>query len=157
LVVKSGEQPQATGACRATTTLNYGRTEVNGSEFLLPASALFEFVGTRGEEARNSSVYSGCHQFLGQSTLRFESPEPGARPPEKTSAPSAPELPDGLPFQMVFTQDVAFRTAADGDTVAAKLATSIQDAARHVLVPAGTPVVTRILCATLTRLHSGTT
>jgi hypothetical protein len=157
LVVKSGEPPQVTGACQATTTLNYGRTRVNESEFLLPAGALFEFVDTRGQEARNSWVYSGCHEFLGESTLRFAPPEPRPRPSGKAPGPPALALPEGLPFRTVFTQDIAFRTAADGDAVAAKLATPIQDAARHLLVPAGTPVVARILCATLTRLPGGVT
>jgi hypothetical protein len=151
LEVKSSEPPQVTGVCQATTTLNYGRTRVNDSEFLLPTSSLFEFVTTRGEEDRNSSAYSNCHEFLAESTLRFEPPKPGQQPSTKAPDQGTLALPEGLPFRVVFTQDIAFRTAAAGDTFAAKLATSIRDASGRVLVPAGTPVVARILDADLWR------
>ncbi len=151
LEVKPSEPPQVTGVCQATTTLNYGRTRVNDSDFLLPTSSLFEFVTTRGEEDRNSSAYSNCHEFLAESTLRFEPPKPGQQPSTKAPDQGTLASPEGLPFRVVFTQDIAFRTAAAGDTFAAKLATSIRDASGRVLVPAGTPVFARILDADLWR------
>ena len=156
LVVKSSELPQFTGACQATTTLNYGRTSLNNSEFLLPTRSLFELIGTHGEEVRNSSVYSNCHEFRGESTLRFDVPEPGRY--SSATASGRPlralpvlTLPEGRPFRIVFAQDIEFRTAAAGDTIAAKLATPIVDASKHVLVPAGTPVAVRILFADVSR------
>jgi hypothetical protein len=90
LVVNVSESPEATGACQATTTLSYGRTPVNELQSLLPASALFELFTTLGLEVRNSSAYSGCHEFEAQSTVRFEAPDAGLRPVEK--APERPAL-----------------------------------------------------------------
>ena len=153
LVVNVSESPEATGACQATTTLSYGRTPVNEWQSVLPASALFELFTTLGLEVRNSSAYSGCHEFAAQSTVRFEAPDTGLRPVEKAPERPALALPEGVPFRIVFTQDIKFRTVAAGDTIAARLATPIVDQSGHVLVPADAPVVTRILNAEFFRIQ----
>jgi len=117
LIVNSSEPPEITGACIARTTVHYSRTEVNGSDMLLPTQSLFEFEGRL--HALNSSVYSDCR-------LR-----------ERGTDPIALNLPEGLPFEVVFTGRISINSAA-GDTIPAKLATPIQDSSKHILVPSGT-------------------
>lgn len=133
LTVKPSEPPALSGACRARTTIRYSRAEVNGADILLPTQSLFEFVGSfQSELARNSSVYSDCRLRDG-----------GAVAPAQDLP--ALKLPEGLPFQVVFTAEISKNSVAAGDTIPAKLRTPIQDASKRVLVPAGTPVAARIL------------
>ena len=153
LVVRSSEPPELSGACRATTTLSYSHRRVNDADLLLPSRSVLEFVGTVGEEATNISVYSDCHEFRGESTLRFEPPQRGQLPSSKPSERPMLALPEGLPFRIAFTEDISYRTAAAGDTFAAKLTTPIQYASKHILVPAGAPIAARILDADFARAH----
>jgi hypothetical protein len=145
LIVRSSDPPAVSGACRARTTIHYSRTEVNGSGILLPSQSLFEFVGSsQSEVARNSSVYSDCRPRSG-ATVGLNAPAGGAAPGAGAQEMPALSLPEGLPFQVVFTGEISKNSVAAGDTIPAKLGTPIQDASRRVLVPAGTPVVARIL------------
>ena len=155
LAVRSSDPPEATGACRATTALSYSRARLGDSDFLLPTRSVFEFMSTRGEEARNISVYSDCHEFRGDSTLQFGPPDPGQVPVSKPAPRPVLTLPEGLLFRIAFAEDISYRTAAAGDTFAAKLTTHIQDRFKEILVPVGTPVVARILDADSVRVRGG--
>ena len=145
LIVRSSDPPALSGACRARTTVHYTREEVNGSDILLPSQSLFEFVGSfQSEVARNSSVYSDCRP-RGGGTVGLNAPVGGAKPGAGTQDLPALSLPEGLPFRIVFTEAISKNSVAAGDTIAAKLGTPIEDSSKHVLVPAGTTVVARIL------------
>ena len=67
-------QPWESGTCEITTTMDYARVRLNRSDFLLPTQADLKIVDTNGDEFHNQTVYSSCHEFLGESTLTFEPP-----------------------------------------------------------------------------------
>ena len=145
LIVIVSEPPADTGACQSTTTLDYGHTRLRDADLLLPKEIRLDVVHKFGMEARNRTLFSNCHEFLGESKLSFGAPQPGPASSEKPPAPSGLALPAGLPFRIAFTEDIDADVAAAGDTVAAKLTTAIKDAEHRVLLPAGTPLTTRIL------------
>jgi hypothetical protein len=146
LVVRTNHTPAESGACELTQTLNYDRVSLHGADFLLPTEARVSLIHTDGTEAENLIKYSACHEFQGESTLRFES-SPEAGMPRSGNGPSAGslQLPPGLPFKLVFTERVDTAVAAAGDPIRAKLKTALRDRSSKVLVPEGAVVTGRIV------------
>ena len=144
LTVRTSHMPSETGACEATTTMNYTRFRLNGSDFLLPSETRLDIKSLSGVETTNRTVYAGCHEFLGESTVKFEAP-PDA-PAQKAAAPRAEApIPAGLQFGLALAEDIQLATAAAGDTVKAVLTTVLRNEAKKVLVPNHTPALCRIL------------
>jgi hypothetical protein len=144
LKVQTDGLPVETGACESSTDLTYSRVRLNDADFLLPSRVDLHILNTDGVELQNRTVYSACHEFLGESTLSFDAPpEPGA-PASPGTAGGAGELPEGIPFTVVLTNSINAATAAAGDRLAAKLSSPIRDAFGHTFVPKGAAVTARI-------------
>jgi hypothetical protein len=144
LTVRTSHLPSETGACEATTTMNYIRFRLHDSDLLLPSVTDLHIKNLNGVEMENRTVYSGCREFLGASTLRFEAPPDTTA--QKAAAPLAETgIPGGLRFGLVLAKDIPVATAAAGETVKAVLKSDLRDQAKKVLAPKGTPVLCRIL------------
>ncbi len=145
LVVRTSRLPLETSACYASTTLDYARVRLKGSDFLLPTAARLQIFHTDGGQAENRTVFSNCHEFLGESTIMFDAPS-GARipKPDRSLESHAINIPQGLPFRVALTQGIDTGTAAAGDPLKARLITPIQDGPK-VLVPSGAAVAARIV------------
>ena len=74
LSVRADGLPAELKACEAITTLDYGRVRLNNTEFLLPSDVSLQIVYADGGESENRTVFSGCHEFLGESSLNFDTP-----------------------------------------------------------------------------------
>jgi len=146
MVVRTSGLAPETGSCQATTTMDYGRVHLEGGDFLLPTVAGTEVRDMNGTRSKNRTVFSNCHEFLGESTVTFNPPpdvEGAAAAPR--AAPSTPVLPAGLRFTVSTTQDINPTTAAAGDLIQAKLATAIRGASNQVLAPAGAGITARLV------------
>jgi hypothetical protein len=96
-------------------------------------------------EWENRTVFSGCHEFLGESSLRFgESSENEQQSAQKREF-KALALPPGLPFEFALTKAIDTYSAAAGDRVQAQLTSPIGDKHSGVLVPKGAAVTGRIV------------
>jgi hypothetical protein len=133
-VVHTEALPPETGSCEASTTLDYSRVRLNGAEFLLPNRGQLQILDANGMELKNSTAYSGCHEFLGESTLGFDAwPEADAPAGGKAAAADAgkaaatDELPEGLTFTIALTNNIDVSAAAAGDKIGAKLTAAIRD------------------------------
>jgi hypothetical protein len=145
LTVQTSDIPAETGVCEATTTLDYRRFRLFDADFLLPTETRMRIINYDGTEDDNRTVYTGCHQFLGESTLKFDPPPDAADlSSSKISAASSATLPAGLPFTVVFTQDIDTAMAAAGDVVTGRLAGDIREGSK-VLIPEGAAVRGRIV------------
>ncbi len=124
--------------------VSYNRFRLNGSDFLLPSETQLHITGRNGVETENRTVYTGCHEFLGESTPSFEAPldapAPGSAIPRTETT-----IPAGLPFRLSLADNIRVATAAAGDTVKAILTADLRDQTKKVLIPKGTPVLCRIL------------
>ena len=150
LIAETDQLPPEVDACEATTTLDYQNVRLNGVRFLLPQEAQLSILGRNGAESRNRTVFSGCHEFEGESTLVFDlQPESGAAAGEKIQA-RAFVLAAGLPFTIALTQSIDTATAAAGDVIRAKLTTNIRDKS-GVIVSKGAAVTGRV--AQIERLY----
>ena len=142
LVVRTNRLPEETGACYATSTMDYTRVFIKDAYFFLPKQTFLRIVTPKGV-AENRTVFSGCHEFLGESTVSFGGPPED--PDTRTVMTSRQHLviPPGLSFRVALTQGFDTSTSAGGDAVTAKLLTPIKDGS-NVLVPAGAALTARI-------------
>jgi hypothetical protein len=143
LVFITSRLPVETEVCYASTTLDYARVNIKGSDFLLPKTSLFRVLHTDGGQSVNRTVFSNCHEFLGESTISFHTPPVVPETPHGATS-KAMVIPEGLPFQVALTQGVDTATSAAGDPIKAKLITPILKGS-EVLVPMGATINARIV------------
>lgn len=144
LEVSTSQLPRETGACYASTALEYSRVRFRGIDFLLPNASVLKILNTDGGEAENRTAFSSCHEFVGESKLMFD-PEPDVhRTESRGQTPQGLTIPQGLSFRIAFTQELDTETAAAGDPVKAKLITPILNGSK-VLVAEGANVAGRIV------------
>jgi hypothetical protein len=149
LDIRVSDPPAESGACQAATTLDYTRTRLNDSDFLLPSEAQLDILNLNGVEMRNRTVYSSCHEFVGEAVLKFGDSEPGSAG-ASAAAPDTVPLPESLPpgakFQIRFDQAIDTKTAAAGDRIQARLTSSIKDpSSKAVLIREGATIIARIV------------
>jgi len=140
LVIHTSGLPEDSGACEATTTLDYSRMSLNDSQFLLPRQARLDILQTDGAELRNTTDYSSCRGVPGNLAVKFD------EPPAQTPSPPTFTLPAGAAFKLLFTEPIDTATAAAGDRIRAILSATIFDfSSKRVLAPAGAEIVARII------------
>ncbi len=148
LTLRTNRLPEETGACDATTTLDYKRVLLSNRDFLLPDQVSFRVVQLNGNEGENHAVYSGCHEFHADSRVNFDPPPDDIL---KTAAPEKPlsvpplDLQAGLAFRVKISQAIDTASAAAGDPVVATLSSAIVDRESRMEVPVGTVVRGRIM------------
>jgi len=142
LEVRTSKLPSETGACYASTKLDYSEVRMKGIDFLLPAASELTIDNTDGAKAVNRMVFSSCHEFLGESTISFGQVSSSAGRSAAHLAP--PRFPAKLSFKIAIAQDFDMTAAAAGDPVKAKLMTPIKEG-RKEFAPPGAPVGARIV------------
>ncbi len=130
--------------CRSSSTLNYSKIQMNGMEVLLPSEVLVRMLGTNGYESRNRTVFTGCHQFAGESKLIFDEQPADSGSPETAKAMNV-KLGDGLKMLIALAQDVDPRTAAAGDPIKGRLVKPVKVGAGGFTIPKGSTVNGRIV------------
>jgi hypothetical protein len=145
LTVHADGIPPELNVCGAVTTLEYGSVRLHNSAFLLPKEVRLQAINADGNESENRTVFSGCHEFLAESSLKFDEAAETVQGAAQTTVPKALALLPGLPFRLALTQPIDTATAAAGDPIKAKLAIPIKDKHSGVIVPAGTAVTGRIV------------
>jgi hypothetical protein len=145
LTIRTSQLPAETGACYSSTTLDYARIRLQGVDFLLPSLSVMRVFSRDGSVAENHTVYSSCHEFLGESTLTFGPPAniPSVEQPPG-SASQVFVIPPQIRFRVALTQGIDTASAAAGDSIKAKLITPIRDR-RKVLIPIGAAITGRIV------------
>ena len=144
LVVRTSQLPRETLACYASTTLEYMRVHFGESDFLLPKESRLRIYQTDGGESENRTVFSNCHEFLGDSTISFSPPNSSPGDASHGSVSPALTIPPGLRFRVALSQGIDTSTAAAGDPIKARLIEPIKNHSK-VLAPARTPVTARIV------------
>jgi hypothetical protein len=144
LSVQATELPRQIGACQAETTVDYQKVHVGTGEFLLPRQSSLRLVMEDESETQSTAVYSGCREYVGKSTIRFDQ-APAAGETKSAEVPATP-LPEGLPLSLTLTSPIDTNTAAAGEIVTAKVRKPVRaPQSKIVLVPAGAVVQGRII------------
>jgi hypothetical protein len=145
LTVHALSVPAELGVCSDTTTLDYEIKKMNEAEFLLPKSAQFDVVSSNGHELVNRTAFSACHEFHGESALKFDVPSETDQGAPVRSASIPETVTGGLSFTVALAQSIDPRTAAAGDVVKARLTGPLRDKQKAVLANKGSLVLGRIL------------
>jgi hypothetical protein len=146
LTVRTLELPADTASCEATSTMDFEPLHIGGGEYLIPRQTQLQVIGRDAGVTENATTYSDCHEFRGESAVRFDQADPLPASASRLNAQvHAPSLPPGLPVIVVLDTEIDTDRAAAGDPVSAKIGKAVVDPAKkRVLVEAGAVIHGRI-------------
>ena len=98
LLVEADSLPPETNTCYVNTSVRYEWTQVGAGKFLLPSQSDMRILMRNGREDQTTAVYSGCREYLGESTIRFD--EAPAAGPDRAPAAETTPLPPGLHLEL---------------------------------------------------------
>src|SRR5579864_3009561 len=153
VTARSAQLPEQTGYCQTVRELDFGREHIGADEALIPKEARALGLSRDAAEMVNVSSYASCHEYVGESVLRFGDPD--SLPPATATA-TAPQnsavkpgqlvaIPPGLPFDCRIVTPIDSDTAAMGDPVEAVLRSPIMEKNGTVLAPVGTHIRGRLM------------
>jgi hypothetical protein len=134
--------------CELTTTLDYTHVRMNNVDFLLPSEADSLVINTNGHESLNRTIFSGCHQFMGESKLIFDDSAAAASAVAQPLTQSI-KIPAGLTLSIALAQVIDPAKDAAGDVVKGVLKKPLSLPASGLTIPKGTELSGRI-CELLT-------
>lgn len=115
------------------TVLDYGRIPVGRSTFLLPKGSELTMVESDGVEYRNRNSFTSCHQFTGQSIIRFDEPAPEPA----TNVPATETiLPDEFTVEIELDTPIDSVSAVVGDSIRATVRQHVTWN-REIVIPKG--------------------
>ena len=134
--------PERLDIGKTDTLIEYGAAKIADREFWLPSRSVEEITSLLGRTDRNVTLFSDCHAFTGESTLRFDD-GPAA---DLTAAQPVKviDLPPGIWFDIQLDEPVDSAKIHVGDMVPATLATDIKQKGL-VLFPKGSAVEFRLV------------
>jgi hypothetical protein len=138
------DPPQVLGIISTSSVLDFERKPIGSSSFVLPRAAQLMVVDTDGIERENRLSFAGCHQFVGESVLKFD--VPANEPAAAAKAPIARiALPDDFTVDFNLDTPIEWGSAAGGDPVHGTLRENVRsDAGAGVVVPKGAALTGRI-------------
>jgi len=137
--------PPFLGLTAASNAMEFAPVEIGGSSFRLPRQTELKITDLRGWENRNQTAFRNCHQFTGESVLKFvEEGVEVAAPSAIDSAPKPVLLPGEFSLDLALGESIDAKTAAIGDPVHATLEQPLR-ARGDTLAPKGAMVRGRIL------------
>jgi len=80
LIVSAQDLPPQIKIASDGQTIDYGSASIGGALFRLPVRSRWETRDAFGWFARNTTTFRNCHQFVGESVLKFGGPEPSPPP-----------------------------------------------------------------------------
>lgn len=124
--------PTELGFSAARSLLDYGTVKIGAATALVPQAAETVFTDTRGNEHRNQLSFESCHEFVGETVVKFNvAPGTGVA------------LPDDFAVDAELETPIDSDTAAGGDAIRAILRDDIQ-MKDNIVVPKGAALSGRI-------------
>ena len=148
LEVDTDELPRSVGSCTTLSAMDYNPVRIGRSEVMLTSKMRQRWVNPNGDEAENTTVFSSCREYTGESTVTFF-PEGGADSPGSAArAPAtAQPVPAGLRLAFALTAPIDADTAAAGDPFRARLTEDLRDSRHKLLAAKGAIVEGRLIAA----------
>jgi hypothetical protein len=116
LIVETDEFEPRDPACRVRHTMNYQRIKIGSGDFLLPEVSTMTALYHSGSESVNETRYSGCREYVGESTIRFDDADPSAATTAASKTAARP-LPPKTRLQISLAKPLDTEAAAAGDEV----------------------------------------
>ena len=139
MTIVTEDVPPATGVCQTATAMDLAWIQLGAGQFLLPKRSSQHFVYPNVQETENTTVFSNCREFRGESTISFGD-QPVADDVAQGHSTKALFLPGGLSLSFALTTSIQTDTAAAGDSFSARLVDALRDEKGRILAPKGTVV-----------------
>jgi hypothetical protein len=124
--------------------MDFSRVSMGSKELLMATYTTQRFIYPDGRETENTTRFSNCHEYVGESTVKFF---PEAQPVATGTATKEESVAEAIPtwirFKMELTAPIESETAAHGDPFHARLAEPLLDGKR-TLAPKGARVEGRL-------------
>jgi hypothetical protein len=103
-------------ACQVIDTMDYTTVKIGSGDFILPEVSTMDVIYSNGEEARNETRFSGCREYVGESTIRFDDAEDTASSAAVARA-ALKALPPKTRIRVKIDPPIDTETAAAGDPI----------------------------------------
>jgi hypothetical protein len=103
----------------------YNRTRIGDSDALLPKRSELAMTHFSGEASRNTTEFSQCHEYRGESKISFDAPPPSMPEVPKPQV-SEVDLPAGLLVPVELDTAIDLKTASVGDTLHARVVQEVR-------------------------------
>jgi hypothetical protein len=131
LVVETDEFEPGDKACSVRHVMDYQRVELGNGDFLLPEVSTMNALYRDGGESVNTTHYSSCREYVGESTIRFDD-SPSAAAGKSHAAKQGPKpLPPNTLVKINLDRPLDTDTTAAGDEVTAIAAFGHETARIH--------------------------
>ncbi len=118
--------------CRVLDTMDYSRVKIGAGEFLLPEVAKMTVLYPNGDETVNETKYSKCHEFTGESTIRFDDPdEPNSA--ANVAKEALKSLPPKTHIRVKIDPPVNSDTAAAGDPITGVVEREVREKGKAII------------------------
>ncbi|HLK18794.1 MAG TPA: hypothetical protein VKT81_07550, partial [Bryobacteraceae bacterium] len=136
--------PPVVGVKSAESVLDFERQSIGGSTFVLPRKAELTVVDDGGAENLSHLTFASCHQFVGESVIKFDASTDESAAQSAVKAATMPvALPDDFTVDFNLDSPIEWGVAAGGDPVHGTLRGAVQQGGR-VLLPKGARLSGRI-------------
>lgn len=146
LEVSTPELPRAVDTCMMTTALDYSPVRIGRSEVMLTSEMRQRWVEPDGSEIENTTAFSSCREYTGESTVTYYSVDDGGSTDTGGRTQSSPEpIPAGLRMTFALASPIAADSAAAGDPFHARLTEDLRDSRHKRLAAKGAAVQGRLV------------
>jgi hypothetical protein len=143
--IVADDLPPELQTCSVDVDLRYHTIQLGSNEFVIPERAVTSSTGPGGTRAVSETKFLQCHEFLGESTLHFESTdEPITALVPTQVALQTRDLPSGIHFAVDLETPVDITQSWVGDPIIGRLRDTIK-LSNEVLAPKGSKVVGRLV------------
>jgi hypothetical protein len=126
------------------SSIDYATVKIGETDYWLPTGSTMKLTNIDTAEYRNETLFSGCRQFAGESSLRFDDPPPEPEKAEPVTIPETVTLPKGAYFGIQVGQALKWGKTVTGEKIQGTLADAIKRKG-VVLFPKGAIVEGRVL------------
>jgi hypothetical protein len=124
--VEGDDVPPVLGVLNTGSSIDYSSVRIGETDYWLPVGSSMKITNIDNAEYRNDVTFTGCRQFAGESSLRFDDPTPEESAAPVASAPETVTLPKHIYFAIQLDQPLKWGSTVTGEKVLATLSGGIK-------------------------------
>jgi hypothetical protein len=129
--------------CHVADSIDYTMTKIGASQFMLPSKSSMDVIYRNATESLNETTFSGCREYVGDTTIRFDVDDDGNATGPVSKAALKP-LPPHVRLRVHVDPPIDSATAAAGDQIIGVVEMPVKEK-NEVIVHAGDKLHGRIL------------
>jgi hypothetical protein len=129
--------------CHVADSIDYGMATIGKNQFMLPTKSSMDVIYRNATESLNETTFSGCREYVGDSTIRFDVDDDGNTTGAVSKATLKP-LPPHIHLRVHIEPTIDSATAAAGDPITGVVEGPVKEKG-EVIVHAGDKLHGRLL------------